>query len=117
VCGVCALVLSAATAQAARSWPVPPAAFVAEAHCIHAYEVGLSAYPSAVAWALRWHDKSNPSSRGGMQFEYGTWDGVGGRGDPADASRDEQVWRAYLVWKRDGGSWREWSTARLCGLA
>jgi hypothetical protein len=28
----------------------------------------------------------------------------------------EQLYRSYLVWRRDGGSWREWGTARACGL-
>lgn len=45
-----------------------------------------------------------------------TWRSVDGMGVAADASPAEQRWRAYLVWKRDGGSWREWSTAAACGV-
>jgi hypothetical protein len=51
-----------------------------------------------------------------MQFEYGTWASVGGSGDPADASRADQLELAWKVYRRDGGSWHEWSTARGCGL-
>ena len=76
-----------------------------EALCIHRYE------------ARDWHERSNPSSRGGMQFLYSTWRSAGGVGDPANASPREQLWRARIVWRRDGRSWREWpNTARLCGL-
>lgn len=55
-----------------------------------------------------------------MQFLKSTWVGVGGRVLGSHwASRApirEQLFRAWLVWKRDGGSWREWGTARSCGL-
>lgn len=57
-----------------------------------------------------------------MQFLASTWMGVGGRvaGRPLHwaslATPHEQLYRAWLVWKRDGGSWREWGTARSCGL-
>jgi hypothetical protein len=51
-----------------------------------------------------------------MQFLYETWASVGGHGDPARASEREQLARAFLVWQRDGGSWREWATARACEL-
>jgi hypothetical protein len=73
--------------------------------CIHRHE------------AVDWHETRNPYSRGGMQFLWSTWIRVGGHGDPASASPAEQLWRAWLLWHRDGGSWREWSTARVCGLA
>lgn len=53
---------------------------------------------------------------GGFQFTLYTWESVGGVGLPSAASVAEQRYRAYLVWKRDGGSWREWGTARVCGL-
>jgi len=51
-----------------------------------------------------------------MQIVYSTWASVGGHGDPADWSVREQVYRAFLIWRRDGGSWREWTTAGRCGL-
>ena len=85
-------------------WHIPRA-WLSDALCIHRHE------------AVNWHERRNPSSRGGMQFLYSTWHGVGGYGDPADATAREQLYRARILWLRDGGSWREWSTARLCGLA
>ncbi len=72
--------------------------------CIHRYE------------AVDWHERRNSSSRGGLQIQYGTWASVGGTGDPADWSPREQVYRAYLIWHRDGGSFREWSTHYMCGV-
>lgn len=58
---------------------------------------------------------------GGWQFLLSTWESVNGPGhslqDIADASPREQLYRAYLVWRRDGGSWAvEWGTAAACGL-
>lgn len=46
----------------------------------------------------------------------GTWQSVGGVGLPSSWSPREQFYRAYLVWRRDGGSWAEWGTRSLCGL-
>jgi hypothetical protein len=44
--------------------------------------------------------------RGMYQFSVGTWYVVGGRGDPAAASRWEQTWRAWLLLSRHGsGHW------------
>lgn len=55
--------------------------------------------------------KGNPRAIGGggafrgkYQFTYGTWRGVGGRGDPARASEAEQDLRAALLLKRSGTS-------------
>jgi hypothetical protein len=40
------------------------------------------------------------------QFTFGTWQVVGGSGDPAAASRHEQTWRAWLLLSRHGaGHW------------
>lgn len=93
-------------------------------HCIHRYEVGLGAYGDARAWTLRWHDKDNPASRGGVQFQFRTWARAvarhGLRGyprDPADASRAQQLYVAWLLYLDDGRSFREWSTATGCGLS
>lgn len=38
------------------------------------------------------------------QFDYGTWESVGGSGDPAAASPAEQTYRAALVYSRSGSS-------------
>ncbi len=44
--------------------------------------------------------------RGMYQFSQGTWNSVGGAGDPAAASADEQTYRAQLLYQRSGaGQW------------
>jgi hypothetical protein len=44
--------------------------------------------------------------RGMYQFSFSTWQVVGGSGDPAAASRQEQTWRAWLLLSRHGaGHW------------
>ena len=44
--------------------------------------------------------------RGMYQFSQQTWNGVGGVGDPAAASVDEQTYRAQLLYQRSGaGQW------------
>jgi hypothetical protein len=44
--------------------------------------------------------------RGMYQFSFSTWQVVGGKGDPAAASRHEQTWRAWLLLSRHGaGHW------------
>ncbi len=44
--------------------------------------------------------------RGMYQFSFGTWQVVGGSGDPAAASRHEQTWRAWLLLSKHGaGHW------------
>jgi len=48
--------------------------------------------------------------RGAYQFDLGTWASVGGSGDPAVASRDEQDYRAWLLWSDRGA--QPWPT---CG--
>ena len=51
---------------------------------------------------------TNPSGkyRGMYQFSQATWNSVGGTGDPAAASADEQTYRAQLLYQRSGaGQW------------
>jgi uncharacterized protein YabE (DUF348 family) len=48
--------------------------------------------------------------RGLYQFTIGTWQGVGGSGDPIDASSSEQTYRAQILYHRAGDS--PWPT---CG--
>jgi soluble lytic murein transglycosylase-like protein len=52
--------------------------------------------PSAVS--------SDGTYRGLYQFDYGTWESVGGSGDPAGASAAEQTYRAALLYSRSGSS-------------
>ncbi len=54
---------------------------------------------------------SNPRAIGGggayrglFQFDYGTWASVGGHGDPAAASAQEQYRRAAMLYARAGSS-------------
>jgi hypothetical protein len=47
---------------------------------------------------------SDGSYRGKYQFDYGTWESVGGSGDPAAAPEAEQDYRAALLYSRSGSS-------------
>jgi soluble lytic murein transglycosylase-like protein len=47
---------------------------------------------------------SDGAYRGKYQFDYGTWESVGGTGDPAAAPEDEQDYRAALLYSRSGSS-------------
>jgi hypothetical protein len=49
-----------------------------------------------------------------FQFAPSTWAAVGGQGNPADASPQEQLKRAQILQARAG--WSQWSTAGLCGV-
>lgn len=53
---------------------------------------------------------SGGTYRGLYQFTFGSWAGVGGSGDPIDASSSEQTYRAKLLYQRSGRS--AWPT---CG--
>lgn len=44
------------------------------------------------------------SYRGKYQFDFGTWESVGGSGDPAGASEQEQDYRAALLYSQSGSS-------------
>lgn len=51
-------------------------------------------------------NRNNPRYRGAYQFSFRTWATVGGTGDPAEASPDEQDQRAALLFQRSGrGQW------------
>jgi hypothetical protein len=52
--------------------------------------------PSAVSADGAYH--------GLYQFDYGTWASVGGSGDPAVASPEEQTYRAALLYSQSGSS-------------
>lgn len=64
--------------------------------------------------SIRWcESRNNPRAIGGggayrglYQFSFSTWRVVGGSGDPAAASWNEQTWRAWLLLKNYGsGHW------------
>ncbi len=44
------------------------------------------------------------SYRGKYQFDFGTWESVGGSGDPAAAPEQEQDYRAALLYSQSGSS-------------
>ncbi len=103
VIAVAALALAAPTS--AGQW-APPATWLAQARCIH-----LKEGP--------WTANTGNGYFGGMQFAPQTWRRVGGKATaafrhPGNASYPfavparEQLYRAWLVWKRDGGTWRSW---------
>lgn len=106
--------VSSVARSGTRHWPVPkhwtarfstPRGWYAGALCVHSHESG------------DWHIHNEPYANG-FQFMLGTWLSVGGTvAGWITAPPREQLYRAYLVWKRDGGSWREWpNTSRVCGL-
>lgn len=91
------------TSRAAARWH-PPKAWLTGALCIHRHE------------SADWHLVNRPYS-GGLQFTDATFQSVGGRGPAASWSPREQLYRAWLVWLRDGRSWAEWpNTSQACGL-
>jgi Transglycosylase-like domain len=47
---------------------------------------------------------SDGTYRGKYQFDFGTWESVGGFGDPAAASEAEQDYRAALLYAQSGSS-------------
>jgi len=47
---------------------------------------------------------SDGTYRGLYQFDYGTWESVGGSGDPAAASAAEQTYRAAVLYATSGSS-------------
>jgi hypothetical protein len=43
---------------------------------------------------------------GGLQFALGSWQWMGGEGSPSDATKEEQIYRANLLWQAQG--WNGW---------
>jgi len=83
-----------------------PAWWFTESQCIHRRE---GAY----------NDATGNGYYGGFQFLPSTWASVGGdHWGRADYQTPHiQRLMAWRVWVRDGGSWREWGTAGICGLS
>jgi Transglycosylase-like domain len=101
--GLVVLLLAAPASAAGGS---PSAAWLEQARCVHLREGA-------------WTANSGNGYFGGMQFMASTWRRAGGKPDPAfshpgdarypfSASPTEQLYRAWLVWKADGGTWRSW---------
>jgi hypothetical protein len=97
------------------SW-TPSAAWLAQAQCVHRHEGP-------------WDANTGNGYFGGMQFSPATWARAGGHAEPAFAhpgdpafpfsvASREQLYRAWLLWQRDGGNWRSWGAAgQTCGQA
>ena len=103
VTGIAALVLAGPAASGGSPYS---AKWLAQARCVHTREGP-------------WSANTGNGYFGGMQFAAGTWRRAGGAADPAfrhsgdpaypfHASAAEQLYRAWLVWKRDGRTWRSW---------
>lgn len=78
------------------AWPSPESVGVSSStlEAIAACESGGD--PTAVSVDGAYH--------GLYQFDYGTWESVGGSGDPAAASPEEQTYRAALLYAQSGSS-------------
>ena len=62
-----------------------------------------------VAWCesrRTWDVDTGNGYFGGLQFALGSWQWMGGTGNPADASKEEQIYRANLLWQAQG--WNGW---------
>jgi hypothetical protein len=99
-----AALLLALPASAARSGY--SATWLAQARCVHLKEGS-------------WKANTGNGYFGGFQFSARTWRRVGGDADPSfahpgdpafpfAATAQEQLYRAWTLWHRDGGSWRSW---------
>jgi len=103
VTGLAALLL--AWPAAADGWSPSPS-WLVQAKCVHLKEGA-------------WTANTGNGHFGGFQFAAQTWKRVGGATDsafahpgnvlyPFHASSGEQLFRAWLVWKQDGGTWKSW---------
>lgn len=62
-----------------------------------------------------WNDDTGNGYYGGLQFGQGTWESVGGTGNPANASREEQILRGKILQARRG--WGPWGgCGKMLGL-
>lgn len=105
VAGLAASALAASAHAATDNYPV---GWLAQARCVHRAEGP-------------WNANTGNAYFGGMQFAAQTWLRVGGKPDPAfkhpgnprypfRAPVREQLYRAWLLWKHDGGTWRSWGS-------
>jgi len=74
----------------------------------------LDTWPSLEMWErMAWCESRNTwdvdtgnGYYGGLQFALGSWQWMGGEGNPSDATREEQIYRANLLWQAQG--WNGW---------
>jgi resuscitation-promoting factor RpfA len=107
--GLAALLLAATPASAGGEGR--SSAWLLQARCIHVKEGA-------------WTANTGNGYFGGMQFAADTWVRAGGNPDrafshpgdaryPFAASPEEQLYRAWVVWTRDGGTWRAWGAVGI----
>ena len=111
----CVISLAAAAAAHAAPWKPSPT-WLAQARCVHALEGP-------------WSANTGNGYFGGFQFSAQTWERVGGAhvaalSHPGNAafpfavSMREQLYRAWLLWQHDGGTWRSWgANGAACSAA
>lgn len=103
---VLVLVVAIAAAPAAGSAVQPTARWSAQAACVHRHEAP-------------WQANTGNGYFGGMQFSAQTWKRAGGQSEaafahpgnpsfPFAAPQREQLYRAWLLWRHDGRTWRSW---------
>jgi hypothetical protein len=103
VTGIAALFF--AGPAAAAEWSPSPS-WLVQAKCVHVKEGA-------------WTANTGNGYFGGFQFAAKTWKRLGGAPDsafahpgntlyPFHATAGEQLFRAWLLWKHDGGSWKSW---------
>jgi hypothetical protein len=112
VTGFAALLLPLPAAGAVSG---PSVDWLAQARCVH-----LKEGP--------WTANTGNGHFGGFQFAAQTWKRVGGTRDdafgypgdrthPFTATAQEQTYRAWLLWKHDGRSWKSWgAVGASCSL-
>jgi hypothetical protein len=100
------ILLLPARATVPKDWH-PPAWWLQQAVCIRSHE----GWPTAA---------TGNGYEGSYQFLESTWTSVGGATSGGHwasvAPLKEQTYRAWLLWRRSGGSWSQWGTAGMCGL-
>jgi hypothetical protein len=90
-----------------------------DVYLAHAWYRPVYDVPDSIAGGSgedRWH--SGGAFYGGLEWTLGTWREAGGSGSPASARPAEEVYRALVIVRRRGGTWRhDWPlTSRACGL-
>ena len=74
----------------------------------------LASWPSLEMWERMawcesrqtWDIDTGNGYFGGLQFALGSWQWMGGEGSPSDATKEEQIYRANLLWQAQG--WNGW---------
>ena len=97
--------------------PLLDKALIADQHAKRARARDSVAIPPHLAAIAACESGGNPRAIGGggqyrglFQFDTGTWNSVGGQGDPAAASVADQVKRAEILYARAGAN--QWP---VCG--